>query len=215
MNHRSLWWVAFSCVLLGACDSLPVPGDDTASTPAPEPVAPPAPPVALPGNCVAVPSTPIALMEHRSAHGYDRYQQKQLDFEKDFSWRFETLYDLDLDLDGTMDARVPIAVRGDATCPTEIGWDLYVVRGPCGHFVGRVAGNPKGPDEPMGEIQVREEPQGPQDNAVTRTYALQQGLYAEATKDVHRARCDVHPADCQPMTRFECHLVPHGEPPTP
>ena len=82
------------------------------------PVAPPA----LPGPCVAVPEVEFqVVMNHeRGASTYP----------------FRTTFDIDLDGDGVLDARVPLAK--DVSCPGDVREALYVMRGACGHRVGTV-----------------------------------------------------------------------------
>jgi hypothetical protein len=45
-------------------------------------------PVELSGACAAIPETSFSIIEHRSGHGFDRYQNKQLDIEQDYRWGF-------------------------------------------------------------------------------------------------------------------------------
>jgi len=59
-----------------------------------------------------------------------------------------TLRSYDLDGDGAMDALVPSLAPG--ACPHEVDYAVYVMRGECGHHVGRITGQPSLTEERHG-----------------------------------------------------------------
>lgn len=84
-----------------------------------------------PGACVALPRPVWNATVH--AGGVDQdgtYSQHQI------RWRLTTARLLDVDGDAILDAFVP--THGARQCPEEGSWDVYVVRGGCGHALGTI-----------------------------------------------------------------------------
>ncbi|HJL00937.1 MAG TPA: hypothetical protein RMH85_27670 [Polyangiaceae bacterium LLY-WYZ-15_(1-7)] len=137
--------------LLGACGSAapgpsaegeaPAPREESAAprevAPAPEqsePVASAPAPFEPPGPCVEVPERSWILeVTGREAHPPPGREQPTT-----LRQGYSTHHGVDLDGDGTPDALVPSLA--DGVCPHEIEWEAYVMRGDCGHLVGRVEG---------------------------------------------------------------------------
>jgi hypothetical protein len=69
------------------------------------------------------------------------------DLVQDAQLLYRTLLDLDLDRDGVLDPMVPRVLedrnRDGRASREETVWDLYVMRGECGHFVGRIPDQPR------------------------------------------------------------------------
>jgi hypothetical protein len=84
-----------------------------------------------PGRCVAIPAPVWTATVHAS--GVD--QEGEL-FRSTINWRLTTTRLLDVDGDGVLDALVPD--HGKRQCPDEGTWDVYVVRGGCGHAMGTI-----------------------------------------------------------------------------
>ncbi len=173
--------------------------------------------VDLPGSCVAVPQREFTIIEHRSGHGFDDYQGVEIDVESDYRWAFAARHALDLDRDGYFDVMVPVAAA-PSTCPTEIQWELWITRGDCGHHVGQIIGDPAHVWRPkpvrlvngMISLQTTKNPTGPDEPEIGLVYEFDGAVYREVHRDVPEARCDVHPADCQPMVSSSCRLEPHS-----
>ena len=84
-----------------------------------------------PGTCIAPPQPVWNATVH--AGGVDQqgeYHQSQI------TWRLTTARLLDVDGDAILDAFAPN--HGARQCPEEGTWDVYVVRGTCGHAVGTI-----------------------------------------------------------------------------
>jgi hypothetical protein len=84
-----------------------------------------------PGKCVSIPDVTHATELHAS--GVDQQGEYS---SNSVSWRLSTSRWLDVDGDGILDAFVPHYAKHQ--CPEVGSWDVYVVRGDCGHYVGRV-----------------------------------------------------------------------------
>ncbi len=170
-------------------------------------------PIDLPGKCVTPRDTRFSFIEHRSGHGFDDYLQQQIDIEQDYRWSFEPIAGPDLDLDGQLDLMVPIDEGPkDRSCQEDIRWQLYVMRGDCGVFVGEIEGRPgderRGPPLSMEGGLVRlfsiRSGGGPERGDTHLVYTFDGQRYVEASREVQGARCDVHPADCDPLVRSSC-----------
>lgn len=107
------------------------------------------PPRSLPGACVPVPLT-HRVVRVRST-GTDQRGKTNTG---EVTHGVETTFVWDLDGDGQLDAFVPHS-GPDNECPWQIESQVYVMRGPCGHDLGRVgpgylsapaAGAAMGPD---------------------------------------------------------------------
>ena len=88
----------------------------------------------LPGSCATPPFRARPLTIHAS--GID---QSGDFFQSDRAWKVETYSGADLDSDGALEVYVPSAKKG--SCPWDIPYDVYVMRGMCGHRVGTIVGN--------------------------------------------------------------------------
>lgn len=55
---------------------------------------------------------------------------------------YETHVGIDVDGDAKGDTFVPVATVDEHTCPWDLGWEIYVMRGECGHLIGRIDGLP-------------------------------------------------------------------------
>ncbi len=55
---------------------------------------------------------------------------------------YETHVGVDVDGDARGDTFVPVPDVDEHTCPWDLGWEIYVMRGECGHLVGRIDGRP-------------------------------------------------------------------------
>ncbi|EDM80763.1 hypothetical protein PPSIR1_12808 [Plesiocystis pacifica SIR-1] len=168
-------------------------------------------PVELPGDCTPIDTRAFSIIEHRSGHGYNDYSERRVDVEQDYRWSFGPRPELDLDRDGFFDLMVP--TRADAsTCPTEVQWDLWVTRGACGHFVGHIQGDPANLWRPppvrmvggLVALPTREDPRGPHEGALDFVYEFDGARYQQVQHEEKEARCDVHPADCEPMIHSRC-----------
>ena len=84
-----------------------------------------------PGRCVAVPAVRWTTTVHSA--GIDWQGQVHRD---DTAWTLTTERLADVDGDGVLDAFVPRHRPGD--CPETGRYDVYVMRGACGHRVGRL-----------------------------------------------------------------------------
>lgn len=175
-------------------------------------------PVALPGPCVAVPDTVLRIIEHRSGHGYDRYENRQIDVEKDYSWTLAPNDDLDFDRDGVADRIVPVD-GGKAEpypCPRSVRWALWVTRGACGHRVGTISGDLTRAADPSATrmehgltvLSSTRRPSGPDAGAVDYVYTFDGSSYVETSTTIHDSRCSVHPSDCDPLIRSSCSRAP-------
>jgi hypothetical protein len=90
------------------------------------------------GPCVPVPASAFEVrVSRREAHPPP---DREAGYERDVVLRTRGV--MDLDGDGNVDQAVP--VLGNQPCPESASYDLYVMRGSCGHLVGRVAGLPAG-----------------------------------------------------------------------
>lgn len=107
-----------------------------------------------PGRCRSIPSPNYTIkrqilrqvrkseVEKEKAHkGRKRRKKKNsgLVVSVVSSHQMRTVFSMDLDQDGILDAAVPSSGKKD--CPDQVVWKLYVVRGRCGHTVGEVMGN--------------------------------------------------------------------------
>ena len=98
---------------------------------------PPPPTLRFSSPCVAPPQRDVQLaVRSREANPPP---EREAGSRRTVSLRTERR--LDLDGDGQLDVVVPIVERGD--CPHEVEYDLYVMRGACGHLVGRTRGVPQ------------------------------------------------------------------------
>lgn len=107
---------------------------------------------------------------------------------------------IDVDGDGTRDVLVP--VPGPHDCPAQAPLDLYVVRGACGHRVGRVIGDleaalprPAGsralPDLTTSTIDVEQgDPRVPAVRRTDRrTYRFEGGAYRQVDRTSETSVC--------------------------
>jgi hypothetical protein len=84
-----------------------------------------------PGTCAAIPAPMWNATVHAGGVDHeDEYRQSEI------TWRLTTSRLVDVDGDAILDAFVPD--HGARQCPEEGSWDVYVVRGTCGHAVGTV-----------------------------------------------------------------------------
>lgn len=86
----------------------------------------------LTGTCAKVPDVRHEVYLHSSA----------IDQEGEFRqgtvhWDLRTARLLDVDGDGLLDSFVPVAPRKNS-CPEDVSWRVYVMRGTCGHDLGVV-----------------------------------------------------------------------------
>ncbi len=96
-----------------------------------------------PGACVPVPKPDQTFNVHSSGISQDGEL-----LESSQSWQVAR-HTADVDADGELDLLVPI-LKGNATpCPWNLEYDVYVMRGTCGHRLGRV-----GPGAPTLEGDV-------------------------------------------------------------
>jgi hypothetical protein len=84
-----------------------------------------------PGACVAIP----APVWDATVHAGGVNQEGEYN-SRDITWRLTTTRMLDVDGDAILDAFVPN--HGARQCPEEGTWDVYVVRGTCGHALGTI-----------------------------------------------------------------------------
>ena len=100
-------------------------------------VVPVNPPLRLKGRCVKIRGRRFEIYVHPHAgmgHGPPRHHSPR---RRSIPWDYRTTYEFDLDGDGVLDAMVPIARK--AHCPRDVKRDIYIMRGNCGHWVGRFA----------------------------------------------------------------------------
>jgi hypothetical protein len=113
------------------------------------------------------------------------------DLVQDAQLLYRQLLDIDLDRDGVLDPMVPRAVAdrdGDGRASREeTVWDLFVMRGGCGHFVGTI------PDQPSADHFFPVGPKGlidlvvvrrVRDKHVTERYAFDGQRYVVAEQSV-------------------------------
>lgn len=84
-----------------------------------------------PGVCAAIPSPVWTATVHAGGVNQDGEYHSS-----DITWRLTTARMLDVDGDAILDAFVPN--HGARQCPEEGTWDVYVMRGTCGHAVGTI-----------------------------------------------------------------------------
>jgi hypothetical protein len=87
----------------------------------------------LPGPCVTPPERTREFEVHTG--GIDQQGEFR---QANSRWSLSTRPSIDLDGDGRADVLVPDAKRGD--CPWEVPYDVYVMRGRCGHKLGTIVG---------------------------------------------------------------------------
>ena len=87
--------------------------------------------VTPPGRCVVPPAPVWDATVH--AGGVDQLGEFH---QRDITWRLTTARLADVDGDGVLDAFVPLHATGQ--CPEDGLYEVYVMRGRCGHRVGRV-----------------------------------------------------------------------------
>lgn len=85
-----------------------------------------------PGKCVTVPD--VRHEVYVQSHAIDQEGEYR---EGTTHWDLRTARLLDVDGDGLLDAFVPIAARKN-TCPEDVSYRVYVMRGACGHELGVV-----------------------------------------------------------------------------
>ncbi|MBX3274062.1 MAG: hypothetical protein KF729_27600 [Sandaracinaceae bacterium] len=161
-------------------------------------VARPAPP-ALPGRCVEPPRVDVRVL----VHGREANPRPEHRDGAEVAWRFTTTRALDLDADGRLDVVVPrVSARA---CPHEVAYDLYVMRGACGHLVGRTLGFPTVTGPPgaglreltsqrrWAEITDPTRPPGPENVAtlheVATPYVARAGRYRAGTPVARSGIC--------------------------
>jgi hypothetical protein len=84
-----------------------------------------------PGTCSAIPEREARITVHAS--GTNQHGEHH---SSEIYWRLSTSRLLDIDGDGILDAFVPRYSEGQ--CPDEVFWEVYLVRGGCGHSLGEV-----------------------------------------------------------------------------
>jgi len=84
-----------------------------------------------PGRCVAPPEPTWDVTVHAS--GIDQQGQYR---ENEIAWQLATARVADVDGDAVLDAFVPLHRAGQ--CPGDTSFEIYVMRGACGHLVGTV-----------------------------------------------------------------------------
>jgi hypothetical protein len=84
-----------------------------------------------PGACVAPPQPVWTATVHAGGVNQDGEYNS-----RDISWRLTTARLLDVDGDAILDAFVP--QHGPRSCPEDGAWDVYVMRGTCGHAMGTI-----------------------------------------------------------------------------
>jgi hypothetical protein len=117
---------------------------------------------------------------------------------------------LDLDADGVLDVLVPVPApaRPKEACPEDTVWDLYLVRGSCGHLAGRIEGAPQGP--PTGALlSTVIAPSDGHEGAVTVLYRFDGQHYQEVQRLSETPRCEIHPEDCWEAPHRSCALRDH------
>ncbi|MBO6940438.1 MAG: hypothetical protein JJ863_36020 [Deltaproteobacteria bacterium] len=164
---------------------------------------------ALPGPCVPIPADSWEIMVFRDNGSASTTRLR---------YAFTTERDHDIDGDGTPDAFVPLPRERvpQSTCPVGLRRDVYVVRGSCGHRVGQVHGRPTsvGPIDPATGLatiatHVDVMSGGEAELDLRYTFDPASAAYAESSRHEHRARCLVHPADCDPPIHSRCELRGH------
>lgn len=85
----------------------------------------------LASACVALPQPVWNATVHAS--GIDQEGERH---SRDITWRLSTSRLLDVDGDAILDGFVPN--HGARQCPEEGTWDVYVMRGTCGHAMGTI-----------------------------------------------------------------------------
>ncbi|MCB9592994.1 MAG: hypothetical protein H6719_09705 [Sandaracinaceae bacterium] len=170
-------------------DSEPDRDSEPASAPTPA-----SPPMALPGPCVAVPEEPFEILV-TWMHGPTGPER--------VLYSLESLRDRDLDGDGVPDVLVPQprARRPETGCPTEVAWDLYVMRGACGHHLGRIEGAlheevEGSASNGLDDLHTRIDPMTGFGGPIDLRYAFDGSEYREVERSASESRCSYHPADC-------------------
>jgi hypothetical protein len=87
----------------------------------------------LPGACVVPPTREAGILVSATAIGHDG----ELLFDQRL-WSVSTHAGTDLDGDGMPELYVPHDPKG--RCPWDVPYDVYVMRGRCGHRVGTIVG---------------------------------------------------------------------------
>ena len=85
-----------------------------------------------PGPCVAIPQ-----VDHDVRVDSIGVSQDGQMFTGQNRWKLSTTRTFDVDGDGIVDAFVPVPATRN-TCPEELAWRVYAVRGACGHDLGVV-----------------------------------------------------------------------------
>lgn len=89
----------------------------------------------LPGACVTPPQRRHDVIVHSAAITQDG---EYVDGSN--RWEMVTTAGADLDGDGRAETYVPRADTAAGTCPWDVAYDVYVMRGACGHHVGAIVG---------------------------------------------------------------------------
>lgn len=113
----------------------------------------------LPGACLPIPAASFSWQISSSTIGHDGELYSDSRRQTATTTRM-----VDLDGDGVLEAFVPVARWGKgprqvADCPDDLRWDVWIVRGQCGHLVGRVEGETPAHDTwktPIGPSGLRE-----------------------------------------------------------
>jgi hypothetical protein len=162
-------------------------------------------PVRLTGPCVAIPEITFRTRVTQWVS-----PRRQADFS------FSTDRSRDLDRDGIADALVPLprAREPQTSCPDETRWEVYLVRGSCGHSVGIIEGEARdletsSTSHGVFDLSARITPRALTQGPVSLRYAFDGQRYVEVEREQHQARCDVHPADCRDPIHSTCALRDH------
>nr|MDQ3033647.1 hypothetical protein [Myxococcota bacterium] len=103
--------------------------------------------------CEVPPRREVRIVDRsREAHPRDHHAGSS-----ERTWTLHTARMLDVDDDGRLETLVPIVEPAD--CLHEVEYAIYVMRGACGHSVGRTLGSPRiaGPARPGGLRELRTE----------------------------------------------------------
>jgi hypothetical protein len=146
------------------------------------------------GSCVAIPSVDHEI--YVSSRGIDQRGQQR---EGHTRIRYGTYHGLDVDGDGIPDALVPAPASKDQ-CGEELVYRVFVVRGACGHEVGRVgpgwielAGPPDAsgfhPLVATAQSTGGDEHGAPTMNTLTTRFAVRHGAYVKLDSSSTSGTC--------------------------
>jgi hypothetical protein len=163
----------------------------------------------LRGKCVAIPAVNHTVRRHsneiRHPHGRHHQGRRRMG---DMHHAVGTTRFHDLDGDAVLDAMVPSL--GATSCPDEATWDVYIVRGTCGHHVGTVGPGQVTPrptrHHGLADLvtthRVSKTVKGqPEIQTATTTYAMKRGRY----RKVKTVRSE--PGRCRHCAVSTCALI--------